>query len=221
VATLNAYMVGMRADKQLRPPQARTVEEGHFKMYLYPQRKLTPDVIYDTLQQTTCVAPTGYGVNGRTVVRVGMFTWTPYRDIDDQLIRLHRAGCDVQVIVSLPTIDKAVMKHLLRAKVPVWNALYNRGHKFYYIHDKNLIIDGMVGGLPLSQVQTGSNNFTDGGLIRNTESIIRIRNQDVTNRFIANWTLIRGYSKPVTKVSQLGAMSAAPVDPDNMEPAGR
>jgi hypothetical protein len=221
VATLNAYMVGMRADKQVQTAQARTVEEGNFKMYLYPQRKLTPDVIYDTLKHTSCVAPAGYGRNGRTVVRVGMFTWTPYRNIDDQLIRLRRAGCDVQVLVSLSTIDKAVMKHLIRGKVPVSNTLYNRGKKFYYIHDKNLIIDGVINGAPLSQVLTGSNNFTDGGLTRNTESIIRIRNKDITNQFLANWSLIRSYSKPVTKVSQLSATSTVPLDPDNMEPMER
>jgi hypothetical protein len=131
VAALNAYMVGMRADKQLRPAVTRTVEEDGYKFYLYPQLKLTPDVVSDTLKATTCVAPAGYGSNGRTVVRVGMFTWTPFRKLDTQLVRLHKAGCDVQVIVSGPTIHKTVMKHLIKGGVPVYNGHNNRGKTLY------------------------------------------------------------------------------------------
>lgn len=221
VAALNTYMVGMRADKEARPGVARIVEEGIYKMYLYPQRGLTPDVVSDTLKTVTCAAPAGYGLNGKTVVRVGMFTWTPFRKLDLQLVRLRQAGCDVQVEVSAPTIDKLVMKHLIRGGVPVFNAHHYTDQEFYYLHDKNLIIDGAVNGVPTSEVLAGSNNFTDGGLIRNTESIIQIRDRAVTNEFLTNWALIQGYTKPITKLSQLSAKAVPTLDPDNMEPTGR
>jgi len=222
-AALNAYMVGMRADKESRPGVTRTVEEGIYKMYLYPQRSLTPDIILDTLKLTGCVVPGPDGLTKRTVVRVGMFTWTTYRKLDTELIRLHNAGCDVQVVVSAPTTDKSVMKNFVQAGVPVFNAQHNTSTEFYYLHDKNLIIDGAKGGSTKGQVYTGSNNFTEGGLIRNTESIIRIQDRAITDQFLANWSLIKSYSAPITAdgLSKLSAKSVRPLDPDNMEPTGR
>ena len=220
-SALNTYMVGMRADKESRPGVARTVAEGIYTMYLYPQRTVTPDLILNTLKATSCIAPAGYGVNGKTLIRVGMFTWTPNRKLDIELVRLQKAGCDIQVVISLPTTDNNVIRRLIGAGIPVFNAHHYNSTEFYYIHDKNVIIDGMVGGKAVSQVYSGSNNFTEGGLVRNTESIILIRDRAITAQFLANWTLIQTYSQAITKLSQLSAKSVRPLDPDNMEPTGR
>jgi phosphatidylserine/phosphatidylglycerophosphate/cardiolipin synthase-like enzyme len=114
-----------------------------------------------------------------------------------------------------------VIKTLIDAGVPVFNAHHYNSTEFYYLHDKNLIIDGKVGGVASRLVLAGSNNFTEGGLIRNTESIIQIRDRAITNQFLANWTLIQSYSAPITQLSQLSAKAGPPLDPDNMEPTGR
>ena len=220
VAALNTYMVGMRADRESRPTRTRVVAEGMYKIYLYPQRRLTPDVVHDTLEHTKCRTAPGYGREGKTFVRVGMFAWTEYRDIDDQLIRLRRAGCSVQVIVSASYVQRPVLARLIRARIPVYDAYRKKGSTFYYLHDKNVIIDGTVNGAPVKQVLTGSNNFTDGGLTRNTESVIRIRDADTTAQFLDNWNLIKRYSKPLTRVSPLHAADARLTDRDDMEPLG-
>lgn len=139
--------------------------------------KAITDAPYVRLRGVTCVAPKGYGSNGRTVITVNMRAW--YATRGERLASLLAArkagGCKVRVIGSL--MSKEVVRILLRAKIPVKAADWQWGPRpstsdadetvygpSCYSHLKYVTVNGTYHGRGDRLVWTGSENWSPPGL---------------------------------------------------------
>lgn len=118
----------------------------------------------------------------RDSIRVQAFLFTSRR-IADALLRAHRAGRSVEVIVDAEQLEKGgtpVVADLLRAGVPVYvDAEHSAAH------NKVMVIDA-AGARPV--IVTGSYNFTVAAQERNAENLLVIRDdRRLAAMFQANW----------------------------------
>jgi hypothetical protein len=215
-AALNSYVALMPADRDSRASKVRTVYSGKYLLYLYPQKSNVPDLILDTLNRTACRAPAGYGSRGRTVVRVAMFSWSYGRvGIAKRLARLHKAGCNVAVIVTNDVaagrIDRRVLEILIDAKVPTWDGYYVRNNEAqFYQHGKTLILDGSVWGKGHELTYAGSANWTRNALDTNAETVVRVKSAD---EFLSWWSRCKLHSDLIRKLPPPGDARRAPITP--------
>ena len=214
---LNSYVALMRADRDRRAATVRTVNSGQYLLYLYPQKSYVPDLILDTLNKTGCTAPAGFGSRGRTVVRVAMFSWSYGRvGIAKRLARLHKAGCNVAVIVTNDVaagrIDRRVLKILVDAKVPTWDGYYVRNNEAqFYQHGKTLVLDGSVWGKGHELTYAGSANWTRNALDTNAETVVRIKSAD---EFLSWWSRCKLHADRMKKLPPPpGDARRAPITP--------
>ena len=105
-----------------------------------------------------------------------------HRRIADALVRAHRRGIDVAVIVDAGQArgDAAALRELVRGSVPL---RYDHHHSA--AHDKVMVIDT---GLATCAVMTGSFNFTYAAQQRNSENALILRgNPPLCEAYFKNW----------------------------------
>ncbi len=179
-----------KSDKDQRTSKVKTVALGETTMYLYPQKSYTPDLQLDLLKATSCKG-------AKKTIRVAQYMWTVGRKpIADRLAVLKKAGCDVKVILNNDSdlLDASVLKVLLKAKIPVYNA-----HRIGKIHThaKDVYISALVGGKQQNLVVSGSLNMTRGSLNANDEAGYKINSAAAFAQYNALWNIWAANSKRI------------------------
>ena len=150
------------------------------------------------LKQVKCTGVAkGYGMNGRTTIRVAMWGWTKWRtDIARQLWTLHNQGCNVYVVLNKRRVGEKVFQALLKRSskhgvMRVYDAWYGQR---LYMHQKLVTINGNYAGDSSSKVLwTGSQNFTDEGNRVNNELLMQIRDNSTLDKYVRNLNFIRDH----------------------------
>ncbi|MFP5282771.1 MAG: phospholipase D-like domain-containing protein, partial [Actinomycetes bacterium] len=179
--SLNKYFVDMLPDRTQRN-YFRVTTSGKYRLYFYPGVSQRPNVWVDVLKHVGCTPGRGYGIRGRTRVRVAQWGWTTGRaDVARELRALHSRGCNVEVILNKGRTNKAVFRELLkptkRGKLKVWDAWYDgnkNGIASMYNHHKVMTIDGRWFGRDARVVYTGSQNLSLQAQMDNNDIILRI-----------------------------------------------
>jgi phosphatidylserine/phosphatidylglycerophosphate/cardiolipin synthase-like enzyme len=105
------------------------------------------DPVMKRLRAINCTAMRGYGINGRTQLRIMMYGWNGDRGkyLADQVARLKSQGCGVKVITSVA--GGAVIRTLNEAGIAVKSADYKYledGTVDFYSHLKTMWVDGTM-----------------------------------------------------------------------------
>ncbi len=117
----------------------------------------------------------------RQQILVQAYSFT-HRRIADALVRAHRRGVEVGVLVDAEQArsEPAVLRDLARGRVPL---RYDRQHAA--AHNKTMVIDA---GLDQCMVVTGSYNFTIAAQQRNAENVLILRgNPPLCEAYYNNW----------------------------------
>ena len=189
--SLNRYFTDMLRDKT-NYNYFRMTTSGKYTLYFFPRTppKGTAGVPQLTaLKKVKCTGVAkGYGMNGRTAIRVAMWGWTKWRtDIARQLWKLHDQGCNVYVVLNNRRVGEKVYRALLKRSsrhgvMRVYDAWYGQR---LYMHQKLLTINGNFNGDRSSKVLwTGSQNFTDEGNRVNNELLMKIRDNSTLNKYV-------------------------------------
>lgn len=163
------------------------------------------DPVMKTLRAIDCKAADGYGVGGRTSIRIMMYGWNKVRGnwLADRVAFLKRSGCDVGIITSVA--GGKVVKTLNRARIPLKSADYDYQTNLiteeqtvnFYSHLKVLMINGTFQGKSVKTVWTGSENWS-GTSFLNDELIIHMTGTKVYNKYLAKYrTMWKRYTHPV------------------------
>ena len=204
--SLNRYFTDMLRDKT-NYNYYRTTTSGKYTLYYFPRTpaKGTAGVPQLTaLKKVRCTGVAkGYGMNGRTAIRVAMWGWTKWRtDVARQLWKLHDQGCNVYVVLNNKRVGEKVYRALLKRSsrhgvMRVYDAWYDRNHNGaaeLYMHQKLLTINGNFNGDRSAKVLwTGSQNFTDEGNRVNNELLMKISDNSTLDRFVRNLNYIRDH----------------------------
>ena len=190
-----------------------TVSSSPYKLYYFPRAGSTAksDTTYNVLSDVTCKGTAdGYGINGRTQIKVAAYAWTPLRlHIAQKLTELKEKGCDIQVIYPADEVDNKVTTELLKANIPVYNGRYDRdsdGVNDLYPHSKYLLINGVYqGDTSVKAVYTASQNFTNNSLRESNEVMLRIPINSVHDQYVSNFNLTKKWTKKITATSQTTA----------------
>lgn len=105
------------------------------------------DPVMKRLRAVNCVAQPGFGLNGKTQLRIMMYGWNGERGkyLAEQVARLKRQGCGIKAITSVG--GGAVIRILNEAGVPVKSADYKYladGTVDFYSHLKVMWLDGTM-----------------------------------------------------------------------------
>jgi PLD-like domain len=203
------------------------------KLYYFPRAGSTPssDTIYNILSDVTCTgAADGYGdVNGKTVIRLSAYAWTPARlYIAQKLTELKGKGCNIQVVYPADNVDAKVASELRKKNIAVYNGRIDRnsnGVNDLYPHSKYLLINGVYKGDPKAKiVYTASQNFTGNSLRQSNEVMLRIPIDSVYDQYFENFNLMKDYivnfrsaaktTAGVDSASEKRALSDDSPDPD-------
>lgn len=145
------------------------------------------DPVIQRLIKTNCKAQKGYGMNGRTVIRIAMYGFVGNRGISIAKYVAHKAreGCNISVIVS--SGGGNVVKILKGAGIPTRSADYDfpddGGPANFYSHMKFMTLNGTYAGKSTRTVWTGSENWS-GMSFHNDELTLQIdRTQTYWNYF--------------------------------------
>lgn len=117
----------------------------------------------------------------RQQILVQAYSFT-HRRIADALLRAHRRGVEVAVLVDAEQArsEPGVLHDLARGKVPL---RYDRQHAA--AHNKTMVIDA---GLEQCTVITGSYNYTIAAQQRNAENALILRgNSPLCEAYYNNW----------------------------------
>ncbi|HEX8508670.1 MAG TPA: phospholipase D-like domain-containing protein [Propionibacteriaceae bacterium] len=201
--SLREYFRDMTPDKK-QLNYYRTTTSGDHKAYFFPQKTgKKPVVLLGVLKQVSCKgAAPGYGdKKRRTIVRVGMYSWTSTRlDIARQLYKLHNAGCLVQVIYNSGRTSSYISHELLRrsskyGQMQLYDAWVDRNvnnKPERYMHLKVLMINGVLGEQKNTKVvYGGSQNFTPNATTDNNDLIFRTADDAVYSAYAENFVSIR------------------------------
>ncbi len=197
--SLNRYFNDMLADTNRNA--YRTTNSGRYKLYFFPKTSGDP-MILEVLHHIDCTGTArGYGSGGRTVIRIAMWGWASAReDIAKRLNVLHQRGCKIEVLLNKDRTSKTVFAALLKSsptygKIKIYDGWYDpndNGIAGLYIHHKALIISGKWFDHPDTKiVYSGSQNYTDEGLRKNNEIVLRVKNDGVYNAYHSNFNYIR------------------------------
>jgi phosphatidylserine/phosphatidylglycerophosphate/cardiolipin synthase-like enzyme len=116
------------------------------------------------------------------------------KNVADALIRTHRRGVDVGVLLDAGQLAKgpSMASELAAAGIAVWLET-----KYQNAHNKVVVIDA---GLPDATVITGSYNFTWTAQHKNAENILIARkNPALAGRYALNWERHRDDAMPYKK----------------------
>lgn len=158
---------------------------GGTKLYISPRDK--GDIVRSILDNIDCE-------QGKSRVRVAMAFFRSDRGVKvaDKLVELHKAKCDVEVLVTgspgniLPEVTSTLKKggvalRTYRAPTPELTG----------IHSKYLLIDSKYLGKPRKLVFTGSHNYEQSALRTNDEVLMRVDNPEVFAAFEKDYAAIR------------------------------
>lgn len=163
-------------------PSYMTKTSGIYTAYVFPKpysTKPSSDPIWRELNNVKCSGATrGTGFNGKTLIRVSMYHWSGMRGnwLAQKLWSLDNQGCKVQVLFNTNAMSKTVNTKLKKTTkfggIELRKANYPNG---IYNHNKDLLISGNHRGKTNSRViMTGSQNWTDGGLFKSDELVLKI-----------------------------------------------
>ena len=110
----------------------------------------------------------------RLSVDAAMYSLT-LNSVRNALIRAHRRGLNVRVVMESDNLDDEDPQALMQAGIPL---LGDRQEGL--MHDKFIVIDG-------SEVWTGSMNFTDSGAYSDNNSLVHIRSGQVAANYEAEF----------------------------------
>lgn len=183
------------------------------KLYYFPRAGSTPssDTIYNVLSDVTCTgAATGYGVSGKTVIKIAAYQWTTLRlYIAQKLTALKGKGCNIEVIYPSDKVDAEVATELRKKNIPIYNGRLDRdgdGVKELYPHSKYLLINGVYqGDSSFKGVYTASQNFTNNSLRESNEVLLRIPINSVHDQYVANFNKMKNYIAAATSASKTTA----------------
>ncbi len=173
------------------------------------------DPVMKTLRSINCKAKDGYGVGGKTSIRIMMYGWNKARGnwLADRVAYLKRQGCDIGIITSVA--GGAVIKTLSQARIPLKSADYDYQTNLiteeetvnFYSHLKVLMVNGTFEGKSVKTVWSGSENWS-GTSFLNDELIIHLTGNGVYNKYLEKYrTMWKKYTHPVG------------VHPENLPPA--
>ena len=182
----------------------RSASSGVYTSILSPsQSSKDPNYYSSVLDNIHCNAASGYGLGGKTVVRVIMSLWNASR-IDDakRLIQLDNAGCYVQVIISAHGVSEDVQKILKQntknGGIELRNAsrdLDGNGSIDRYSHEKVVMVSGNYNGNTSSKIiWVGSHNFTYNAFRGNNDVILRIASSNAYDTMSAHFDFMRKYA---------------------------
>jgi len=179
------------------------------------------DWLEQALSQVSCGASTGYGRNGRTLVRVTVRALQGARgyDVAHMLGLLARAGCDVRVITTQPSTDavNALQAAGIWVGDQTWRWMYqvcssddSSGStiKTYcwvpglYTHMHALAVSGGFSGKQQDLVWTGSESWATDAYY-NDEQVVRLSGAAYFNSFMNVFNFTWGhYVHPVGQKPQ-------------------
>jgi hypothetical protein len=195
-ATFSGMFNRLKLDNGFHP-EARTVTNGPFQTTFMPQQS-TGDPYAKALGAIRCTGATGgAGVHGRTLLTMNMHAWFGTRGmaLAKKVRSLYAHGCYVRVLYSFMSFK--VFKQLERgtnSRMSVRRTIFSHNGKtaYVYSHFKNIDISGHVGSQTNARiVYTGSNNFTNDGLRRFDEVIIRIASTSAYRAYAHQYGYIR------------------------------
>ncbi|HYP44633.1 MAG TPA: phospholipase D-like domain-containing protein [Propionibacteriaceae bacterium] len=200
--SLKLYFKDMAKDKTRRN-YFRTTESGVRKLYLYPRSADKKPLLLNVLEDVSCSgAAPGYGTKkGKTIVRVGMYSWTSKRiDLARELWKLHNQGCRVEIIYNSGRTSSPISRVLLRRSDKhgqlrlhdAWRDRNVNNQPEQYMHEKVLTVNGVLAGRPNSKVvYAGSQNFTPNATTDNNDVIFRVADAGVYDAYADNFASIR------------------------------
>lgn len=162
----------MKLDRPQDVP-GRIFNAGGINSWVFPRPNTSAgnDPMMDALDRVRCTGVKNAGLNGRTVIRIGMYSW--YNDRGIWLAKNVRSlwdrGCNVAIEFAL--MSKPVRGILYnpagRGRIPMKQVgVYaTDGTVLKYLHHKYVAISGNYGGDPTSFVVfAGTTNFANLGL---------------------------------------------------------
>ena len=182
------------------PDAYRTTNSGRYKLYFFPKTSGDP-MILEVLRNIDCTGvASGYGSGGRTVIRIAMWGWAPRGRTSHAAqrtspARLQDRGIAQQGPDQQDGVRRSAQAQSKYGKIRIYDGWYDgndNGVAGLYIHHKALIISGKWFGHPDTKVvYSGSQNYTDEGLRKNNEVVLRVKNNGVYNAYHANFNYIR------------------------------
>ena len=208
------------------PCQPSGTSAATCKLYYFPRAGSTrsSDTIYNVLSDVTCTgAANGYGVDGKTQIKIAAYQWTSLRlHIAQKLTELKGKGCNIEVIYPADKVDAEVTAELRKKNIPVYNGRIDRdgdGVKELYPHSKYLLINGVYqGDSSFKGVYTASQNFTNNSLRESNEVLLRIPIDSVLDQYVANFNKMKNYIVAATSAAKTTARVDSARDralPDN------
>lgn len=190
----------MAADRPIEGEVYREVTSGPYTAGFFPTTD-DRDPVYEDLNQVQCTGATGgAGLNGRTVIRVSMFTWSRARGIKfaHKLVALGKARCDVGIIYAAPGIRvrKILIPAARKGYLKIWNSQRDvnpvDGKAGLRVHHKYLLINGVYGSNTSSwSVHNSSDNWAGDHTWVSDENLLTVRGRGAFSSYVANWNLIR------------------------------
>jgi len=152
------------------------------------------DPVMKRLRRIDCAAEKGFGLKGKTKIRIMMYGWNKNRGIylAERIAELKREGCNIGIITSVA--GGKVVQILKRAKIPLKSADYDYQTNLiteeevvnFYSHLKVLTVNGTYGGESVRTVWTGSENWS-GTSFLNDELIIHMTSDKVYAKYLERY----------------------------------
>jgi hypothetical protein len=203
--------------RDVRPSQPfQVIMNGRYKAWFFPNPggDRSEDPIWRALNGVRCAGAVGAGRDGRTVVRVIMFTWNGLRGLNlaRKLYQLDQDGCHVEVLVGAPGPE--VLREIRRpgrnGGAEVWDTRKDRnldGELDLYTHMKVLMINGRIeADRSVRQVFTGSANWTPQAFTSGDELLLRIEGNPYYGQYARQFDFIRARSTRLPNID-------SPIDP--------
>lgn len=157
------------------------------------------DPVMTRLDAVRCLATSGTGSNGHTVIRIVMYGWSAERGLwlAEKVASLDKSGCDVRVILSAP--GRQVVGTLKRGGVLVKSADldldddpetgFDDTAYEVFTHQKYMALSGGFRQSMGYHVWTGSENWSGMGMI-NDEVTIRIPRKSAYDAYLTNFDYV-------------------------------
>jgi hypothetical protein len=160
-----------------------------FRQYYFP----SPSSFHlDILERTRC-----WSDDGPTSIDFSISIWKQV-SVAERLADLHDAGCRVRVLLSLDKIDRAVLRTLLRERVPTRVQSMSAGENA--THSKYIAIRGRHGGETVSTVYCGSSSVSYFSTHRaNNNMLRRVDDQVAHTAYRTHQTRLWRLSRPLTQ----------------------
>jgi phosphatidylserine/phosphatidylglycerophosphate/cardiolipin synthase-like enzyme len=175
-AWIGAFQVGIAAADEARTWQAGPSTNRHIDVFFTPQDDATGGIVSAIAQ-------------AKESIRVQAYLFTN-RKLAKALLRAHRAGIRVEVIVDREQLERdgvPAAREITALGVPVYVDAFHAA-----AHNKIILIDA-VSETPV--VITGSYNFTVAAQAKNAENLLIIRgDRQVAAAYRKNWGVHREHS---------------------------